>query len=362
MAPTTLLDLIDDIDGEGQTLNNFVSFTINELQLAGSVGALIEFDENTNRPIVKTYAKENIINVSNNFIVLTQTYEAPSDKDKYVIEMKTEYLELTYDENGNYIQNIWRAENKKLMIIDTITPTNRGESLKKIPFVICDELTNDPILLHLANVNLDQYLLSTDQRWGLHWTALPTLNAFGEFTDEDGNTKQLNIGAGSFNHFEDPAARVELLEFQGAGIGSVKTAIDDDIATMAGIGAKMLSSGKSGVEAAETARIGAAGETATLSTIANSVDEFLNNILDIMSDWAGVNIDQIFLINRDFIDVKMDAPLLLAYLQTLQGGGMSLHTFLSLLEKGETLPKGVTAEDEANRIETTGNDFLDLDE
>jgi hypothetical protein len=36
---------------------------------------------------------------------------------------------------------------------------------------------------------------------------------------------------------------------------------------------------------------------------------------------------------------------------------MSLNSFLSLLVKGELLPKGVTAEDEADRVETGGIDF-----
>lgn len=353
---------VTDVDGNGQSIENFTSFLFDELQEAGAVGCLVEFDDRTKRNTIKTYIKESIINIYSTFVVLAQTYQEQAENDKYMIETKTEYLELTFDENGNYIQNVWREQagsGKGWSIFDTFTPTNRGEPLKEIPFVMCGELMNDPILLDLANVNLDQYLLSTDQRWGLHWTALPTLNVFGELTDEEGNKKQLTVGAGSSNQLDDTDARIELLEFTGAGIGALKQAIEEDIHTMASIGAKMLTSEQGGVKAAETARIEASSETATLSNMANTVEECVTQLLVIIAEWQNAAGEQKFTVNRDFIDSKLDAPTLLAYLKTYLSGGMSKHTFLSLLEKGDLLPKGITADDEAERIETTGVDFSD---
>jgi hypothetical protein len=288
-----------------------------------------------------------------------QEYQEYDKDDKFVQHTKIEYLELTYDENGNYIQNLWREKEnggKEFGIVDSIMPTNRGVALTSIPFVFSDKLVADPILLHLANVNLDQYRMSTDHRHGLHWTALPTLFLFGDLRDESGNKKQIKVGAGSANHIDDGDARVELLEFTGAGIGSLKAAIDDNVKTMASIGAKMLTDNSGGVRSAETSRIEASSETATLSTIANTVDNTMAEILEILAVWMGAPIPE-FAINRDFIDTNLDPQSLLAYLQVFQSGGMSLDSFLSLLVKGELLPKDISALDEADRIETTGNDF-----
>ena len=198
--------------------------------------------------------------------------------------------------------------------------------------------------------------MSTDHRHGLHWTALPTMFLFGDLRDDEGNKKQIKVGAGSANHIDDADARVELLEFSGAGIGSLKAAIDDNVKTMASIGAKMLTDGSGGVRSAETSRIEASSETATLSTIANTIDSTMAEILEILAVWMGAPIPE-FAINRDFIDTNLDPQSLLAYLQVFQSGGMSLDSFLSLLVKGELLPKDISAEDEADRIETTGNDF-----
>ena len=350
--------LLSDFNGAGVSVNEFVGDMITELLYAGGVGYLIEYSD---APYAKSYTRENIVNFSSDYIVLSQQYNVQDPDDKYVQKTLTEYLELTFDENGNYIQNLWREKGKKYVVVETTTPTNRGEALKVIPFVYASVgktgiKDTDPILLHLANVNHDQYLLSTDHRHGLHWAALPTMFLFGSLLDEDGNKKQITVGAGSANHIDDSDARVELLEFTGQGLASIKAAVDDDISTMASIGAKMLTNESGGVKAAETARIDASSETATLSIIANSVDSAMRSILMLITDW--LNISKIdFAINRDFIDVKLDPQALTALLQTWQSGGMSLHSFLYQLEKGELLPPKITAEDEVDRIDSLGVDF-----
>ena len=346
--------LSDDIDGKENSVTTFVADMIKELLYSGSAGYLVEY---TDKAIVKQYARESIINFSPDYIVLMQEYQEEDPKDKFVRETKAEYLELTYDEEGNYIQNLWRQDKgKKLIIVDSIMPTNRGESLKEIPFVFAGEFETDPVLLHLANVNHKQYMQSTDESHGLHWTALPTGFVFGELTDAQGQKKQITVGAGSFNHIDDTDASVQLLEFTGAGLGALRASIDNKINTMASIGATMLTDSSGGVRSAETSRIEASSETATLSTIANTVDNTMAEILQIVAEWMGAPIPD-FEVNRDFIDIKLDPQALLAYLQVYQSGGMSLDSFLSLLVKGELLPKNISAEDEADRIETTGSTF-----
>jgi hypothetical protein len=349
--------LLDDIDGNNLSSNQFVSNMITELLYAGAVGYLVEFSD---KPIVKKYTRESIINIVGDSIVLMQSYSVQDGKDPFEQEIKTEYLELTI-ENGIYIQNIWREEKTGWAIHDTKTPTNRGAPLTKIPFVICSAndkglIKSDPLLLHLVNSNHDQYLMSTDHRHGLHWTALPTLFLFGDFKDENGVKKQIKIGAGSANQIDDTEAKAQLLEFTGAGLGSLKAAIDSTIEIMASIGAKMMMNGGGGVKSAETSRIDASSETATLSIIANSVDQTMERLLKIIAEWQGAEQPE-FSANRDFIDVKLDPNALMALLKTWQSGGMSLDTFLYNLQKGELLPKDITPKQEADRIETTGNDF-----
>ena len=183
--------LLEDFDGEGNSATNFVEGIIKQLLYAGSAGYLIEY---TDKAIVKEYTKESIINVSLDYIVLMQEYQEQDKKDKFLQYTKKEYLELTYDENGNYVQNIWRqTKGKEFVIVETITPTNRGQSLTTIPFVFSNPLSSDPVLLHLSNINHKQYMQSTDESHGLHWTALPTGFLFGELTDSKGQKNKSRL-------------------------------------------------------------------------------------------------------------------------------------------------------------------------
>lgn len=355
--------LIDDFDGKGNGVEQFVSTMITELNYAGAAGYLVEYDKDT-LATAKLYTRENIINISNTYIVLCQEYTVQSDKDKFEQETKKEYLELTL-EDGFYIQNIWRETKKGFEITDVLMPDIRGDRLDFIPFVVSSEsnkglFKSEPILLHMANVNLAQYRRSADQSHGLHWLALPTLFLFGDLRDQDGNKKQIAIGAGSANHIEDTDAKAELLEFTGAGMKSIKDDIDDKVATMASIGAKALANGGGGVKSAETARIDASSETATLSIIANAVDETMSQLNEIIAQWENAPVPE-FQINRDFIDVNIDPQMLSELRNTWQSGGMSLDTFLNQLLKGEILPSGVTVEDEKAKIEMMGAAFSEED-
>jgi hypothetical protein len=345
--------LKDDFDGNGNDIVQFTSEMLKEFQFAGAAGYLVELSDN-GRYSAKLYTRENVGLIGSDYVVLKQNYIVTNPKDKYEQEVKTEYLELTYDENGNYIQNIWRETKGGWAIVNTIIPTKRGEPLKFLPFVdaalgTSTLMTAKPLLLDVATVNLDQYRMSTDHRHGLHWTALPTLFLFGDIRDEDGNKKQITVGAGSANHIEDNEAKAELLEFTGAGLAALKAAIDDDIKTMAGLTAKALMDGSSGVKAAETARIEASSETATLSMLANAVDEAMQSILSIIAEWSGSQEIE-YAVNRDFIDIQLSAQDVTAYVSAYVQGGMSLDTLLYNLKQGNKLPKDVTVEDEKARI------------
>jgi hypothetical protein len=345
------------IDGAGKNINMFCIDAIRNLLLNGGAGYLVEYSNDAY--VVKEYSKGDVINFGDNFIVLQQIYSKQNEKDKYDTVYDYEYLELFIDDDGYYKQNLWRKVAGKYTVVDQAIPTKKGKPLTEIPFVfmhIGDDfhLDSKPILNDLANANCDQYKLSTDLRHGLHWTALPTLFLFGDLSNDDGEEVNVSMGAGVANHIPTTDARVELLEFSGAGLSAIEKAISNTIQTMASIGARMLSDQSGGVKAAETARIELSSETATLMTIVNIVEDALEKILAIIKGWSGVDNGFIEL-NRDFIDVKLDSQSLLALLQTWQSGAISLNTFLYQLEKGELLPSGVTADDEENRISMGGN-------
>ena len=359
--PAKLQPLLLDSDGMGKDLSLVASQACSELFEAGRYGLLTEVTEAG--PVIRTYLRESIINDTSDFIVLKQQYSEENPKDKFEPIIKTEYLELTLDEGGLYIQNIWRETTGKKgwAIIDTIEPTLNGKRLDKMPFEFINTLDatpklTPPALLQLSDVNLDQYRLSTDLRHGLHWTALPTMFVFGELLDAKGKAINLSVGAGSVNHLQDTDSSAILLEFTGAGLGAIKETITEDIAVMASVAAKMFQNDVNGVRAAETARIEQSGESATLATIASAVESGIENTLRTIAEWSGAKGKVSYKLNRDFLDINLTPQQLTAYLQMFQSESISLLTYLNLLHRGEILPAGITPEMEAARI-TDGVDF-----
>ena len=357
MRREVVTDNAPDVDygGESRTIDELASLSCIELLIAGRGGYLVEHNGIT--PSIRFYNRESIINWSSQFIVLQQSYEVIDEKDPYIVSFQIEYLELTIID-GVYTQRVWRqrANSKKFEIYKEVTPTKRGDSLLEIPFVFfntftVDERSTAPVLLEMSDINLDHYRLATDERHGLHNTALPTMFLFGDIRDSENKPVALTVGPGSANHIPNDEARAELLEFTGAGLGSIAATMDKDVEQMANLGAKMFQNSAEGVRAAETARIEQSGESATLSTIANSVESALTIALKIAAMWQGASDDVTVKLNRDFLDTSLAAQDLTALLQAYMGGAISLDTFLYNLKKGEKLPKDRTVEEEKGMIE-----------
>lgn len=221
----------------------------------------------------------------------------------------------------------------------------------------------DPLLLDISDINLDHYRLTTDERHGLHFTALPTMFVFGSMSfDDDGNPVPIAVGPGCSNNITQTDGRAELLEFTGAGLKSIADAKADDVAIMAAIGARMLQPQRKGVQAAETARIEQAGESATLTTVSDSVEVMITNALSTAVWWLGGDPGAVSVeLNKDFIDASINPQQLQALTQSWQSGAISIDTYLYNLKRGELLPDSRTIEDEIDLIAEGGDGASDLD-
>ena len=358
-VPDSAAFLIDDA-GNQQPVEMLARKMVEQLQTKGRVGVLVDHDGD--RPVISLYARESIINWSSRFIVLMETIEGFNPKDPYMVTAEPQIRELTRDEDGLYIQRLYRKTGKgKFELAETITPTKQGERLDQIPFFVANPVDNTfddhaPLLLDLADINLDHYRLATDQRHGLHFTALPTMFIFGSLgTDSEGNEMPIAVGPGTANQIPNTEGRAELLEYTGAGLQSIRDAMADDVLTMAAIGARLLQPQRKGVQAAETARIEQSGESATLTTVAASVENALGNALAVAVWWVGGDPDAVKLeLNKDFIDASINPQQLTALTQAWQSGAISLDSYLWNMKRGEMLPDGRTVEDEKDLIDEGG--------
>jgi hypothetical protein len=147
-----------------------------------------------------------------------------------------------------------------------------------------------------------------------------------------------------------------MLEYSGAGMKSLETALEAKQHQMATLGAKLLE--EQPTLAAETATAVLArhaGEHATLRTVAEAMEENLGRLLRIMGWWSGLeptplDVSASVTLNQDFLQVKAQPQEIQTALLTLQAGEISYETFWNLLTEGGWARDNVTAEEERAEI------------
>lgn len=354
-VPDKIESLFEDITGTGVSLKDFISMMISEQLLMGRQGVLV--DRNEERPYLTGYTTEQITNWLQDTIVLQETYRKIDPKDKYRSEYDIQYRELSKDEHGKYVVKIWRKDKGGWKVYDELNPTQRGDGLEGIPFISMsgDGFNLEPSmssLLSLADMGLSLYRTSADLEHGRHFTALPTPYVTGIDIDSE-----LSIGSGSAWVLPNEQSKVGFLEFSGQGLKALEVAMEEKRSMMASLGAQLLQSQKSGVEASDTVRIRQNAEASTLISTVKSVETAVQTALQVMADWEGIKGDVTVKLNTDFVDTKIGAQDMTSLMGAWQSGAISHETFLYNMKRGEILEPEVSIEDEKDRIEVQAGEI-----
>jgi hypothetical protein len=307
------------------------------------------------------YVEDDDGNVKFQFLVLRE-YLYERDPEDQFVQLEIEQLRLLeLDEEGNVTIQIWRKgevkENFWIKYGELKYLEIRGVKEKEIPFQFFGCIANTPVptkppLIDLMNTNIQHWKLNVDYNHGLHFCALPTPWAAG-FNVKEGES--LYVGVTKAWHSDEPTAKCGYLEFTGRGLEAIEKAMGNVEKRMAVLGARLLEEPKKSVEAAETIKVKAMGDTATLSTIVGCTESGLLNLIEKVQKWLAatgkVSVD----INKDFVSTKLSPQELDSLVKALQGGHISQDTFLHNLKIGEIIPEDVSIEDEKNKIEVELN-------
>lgn len=388
-------DRLERVGYKNEPFTRLIKAAVDDVLEVGRIGFLV--DAFPDQPAyITTYPTESIVNWSTmpkegrevvDMVVVSEEVDEVSAEDPFEVEDKVQYRvlrlgdeaafvrnekgEITGLQNGFresdieepfYYQEVWVEDrktddgNRKWTFSHfTVPRTVGGRLLREIPFVFIGPTGQDPNpekppLLDLVNVNLSHYRNSADLEHGLHFTALPTPWAAG-FKMSDG-ASALRVGSGTAWISEYPEAKCGMLEFRGQGLQAIETRMGDKKKDMAVLGARMLEQQKVGVEAADTVRLRQAGEHSALANIAISVSQGLTKVLRWVRQWdTTAKVDSVGLeLSRDFDLLRIDAQLLVQLMASLQGGLISWDTWVHNLARGEILPDGRTAKEEAALI------------
>jgi hypothetical protein len=381
--PAAMEPYAEDITLSGVTLNGLSRMVMSEVQEVGRAGVLVEFprvaEQPTNlaqalasnlRPYATLYKAESIINWRlqriNNQMMATLIVLA--ETDEVMGQFATEYVDqlrvLTL-ESGFYEVVIHRKDGKTgdYVEVDRFTPLMNGAPMGRIPFFAFgpDELSLSvqcPPLLDLVDLNISHFRTNADLEHGAHFTGLPTPMLAGF---QFGENEKFRIGSGAGVVSMDPAAKWGFLEFTGQGLGALERLLDRKEAQMAAIGARMLAPEKAAAEAAQTVMMRHGGESSILANQSRLVASGLEQMLDLMRQWAGIAGEVVFRLNTDYVPVKMSAQELTALVQSWQSGAISRRVLFNQLQEGEIIDSDTSYEDEQEALEEDGPSLGALD-
>lgn len=329
-----------ELDSDYTSFNEVLQTAYRNILLGSRTGLYVDFDEDSQTAKLYLFGTDQIINYSENFIILEEQLLVPNPKDEYeFIEIK-QWRELRI-QDGVYYVRIWRQDNKQFVVVDTFVPEIRGNKLDFIPFWFINQHDNSrsiyqPPLLSLAELNIQHFKLSVDMAHGLHYTALPQPYLSGNIvTSTPDQEVSLAIGTDRVWHLTENST-VSYLEFSGAGLGLIKDQIARVEEQMYSAGSRLLTT-KSGVESAEALRLRSGSESAVLINIVSSLEQALKEAAVLCNTWNGNMLEPTVILNKDFSSSVLDPAEIKVLFELYQGNVISLDTLHRRLYDGELL-------------------------
>lgn len=377
---------LENIGIEGENFDLLVKLILDEQLIQGRVGALIDSnaDSDDEKPYIALYFAENIINWKEEMILgrrmltevrLLEVREEPNAEDEWTPNC-VEYirvLKLKYESDDRgvpsfiYTQELYRKEEKlnssqqmetSWALTETTAPMMKGgKKFEALPFIFINandlkaKVTKSPIN-GLVNLNFSHYRSSADLEHGRHFTALPTPWAAGFDVKND---EELVVGSSVAWVTDNPSAQAGYLEFSGAGLTHLQTALTEKEKLMAVLGSRLLEEQKLVGEAAETVALRQAGEQSVLMSIASTLEEALKKLMKLYFTWQGVPAEQLVIeVNKDYNVTGLDTTMLSTLMSAVQQGHISWDTFFYNLQRGEVFPPNRTQEEEKELIDMGG--------
>lgn len=369
---------IDDIDMASTPLNSFVQDIIVEALIVGRVGILADYPQQSVevsvtiaqasslglRPSLQKYPAESIINwkvsrIGNAsvlaLVVLTEETALPGSEFDHNSETRYRVLDLF---NGAYRQRVYRINERgdDEQVGEDVFPLMNNSPMSYIPFIFVGVDTagsdiEEPPLIDLVDMNIHHYQVTADYEHGCHFSGLPTLFISGY--QPDTTAPKIYVGGPSANCLPDPQAKAYFVEI-ASDFNALRTNLEDKKAQMAVLGARMLETQKSAVEAANTLEQRSKGEESQLEAMAQTISLGMTWILTVFSEWAGASGEVKYDLQLDAGYSSVTAQELTAIVAAWQSGGISGEVKFNYLQKRDFYEEGDTYEIEEARIGDAG--------
>ena len=369
-VPSAYRVRLNNIDNRGTDINSFIRTVVREILAYGRYGILVDAprleslpnpDDPNALPWLCGYNCQSIISWRTrptaggrvlDQVTLRENDEVPHPSG-FGIQRRTIHRLLELDADGLYQVRMFVTKDGRDLEFPTIYPKIGGDRLDYIPFVILGPSSLNPEiekapLADVVDANVSHYQGSADLEYSLYFTASPTALIIG--LSDDAPLK-FQIGGGALINL--PAgASASYLEFSGHGLAAMQAAQLDKKELLASLGVSFLNTPKRAAETAEALTIKAAGESASLITVADVISQALTKCVGFACKWSSiVGVIKIEL-NRDLINVRLSAEDHKTLIYAVQSGLLSLDDYFYQLQQGEILIPGTTIDDAKARMQT----------
>ena len=403
-VPPALEYLLDDIDADGGSLDEFAGRMVDELQETGFGVILVGHNGNpddpgtaaapSGRPFVSWYPAESIIDyrysVVNGTRLLShlRVREMATDAsaDEFTLSEVPEIVVHDMTPEGYRIRHYREVDASKvtgkkqqpkwMQYGADAYPMANGAPLKYLPARIVSasnkrEPGNAP-LAALAEMNLSHWRTSADYEHALHFCGLPTPYVSGVTNSNqrsgdvidamnDGangpyvtrRPKQKNtikLGSTAIITFENPQAQMRYLTLPTEGIGALERALTRKEQAMAVLGARMLAAEGGPAESGVALTVKRSGESSALVRVADAVSDAITEALSWAAEWAGIDYDVSYSLDTSFATSAMDAQTITALLGAVNAGKLSMRSFIEKMKAGGYVSDTRSVDDELEAI------------
>ena len=400
-VPAAMEADLENLTLDGTTLAGFAKDVLVEDLSTSWGGVMVDWSERWERPYQRLYCAESVFDWRIGYlggqpiptqVRLLEPVSTPDPEDEWreKAEKQIRVLQLVPDAEmtaaspdeypfGRLVHRLFRLIKDKsgkeswTEIVGTVetspgqvvtypfTPVRRERPLGFIPFQPFNALNalwqcGRPALLNLINMILACYKNSADYENSIHCAGVPTLSVWGIKRPQAGSPQsmgQIEIGPGRLISGEDPAGHAEYVQTEGKGAAELKEAIADKKAEMATMAARLLLSRDRRVaETAEAQEIGFSADDASLTTVADAVEQALTNSCAWHAWWGGsyATVDEAaedvsIKLNREFLKQTIGADELNRLGLEVEAGRLPLQDYFIAGQRGGQIRPDLSFED-----------------
>lgn len=383
--PKAVEDLLENIDGAGQSVDQLAKEMVGELLTVGRYGLLVDYPEAPAksdkrkarqlglRPTVSAYPAESIINWrfegvnGRKMLTLVVLAESVDDStDEFGHEDKLIYRVLRL-RDGVYSQAVY-DESGETLTAEYTPRMAGGATFDHIPFHIAGATNNYPEpdvapLYDMAVLNIAHYQSTAELKENQFFSAQGTLHLdIGTMDlDEFQRANPNGVTIGRRNGLVTAGGGSAKLLQGDSRQGDILATMAHEEAQMVAIGARLVQRGGQ-TETAEAARLAASAEASTLDNLVGNGSEALEAALEDVARFAGEDPKGVlYRLNQSFWETSLSAQDLAAIQQgvgTIYGAIDAIH----MIREGRIIlnpdrEDDAILEDAASSLLTNGSEF-----